>query len=318
MDALGYLPPRSAADKGARPVVAMVLCSQTNPYHAAMCEAAMLEAHRSGYRLHVYTYPDNALCGDVATDLIAHHPAGALLAGPIVEKSPPEELHTALTRLQRVMPVVAIGPPVEGLECTGLRSDPSQSVRKGIAHLAMLGHRRIAFIGGDPPSRFSRIRESTFREEMERLGCVLQPEHIVITGLTPEAGEVAVNVLMNTSPAIGRPTAIYAINDLVALGAMRQLQRMGLRIPEDMAIVGCDNSFFAPYLHPPLTTIDLRPADHGRIAMAELLAAIGGSNTLSFSQNCEASLIVRESCGAALGQRTFPDAPMRELSLSRP
>jgi len=65
-----------------------------------------------------------------------------------------------------------------------------------------------------------------------------------------------------------QPTALIAINDLVALGAMRQVRRLGLRIPEDVSIIGCDNQFFAPYLEPPLTTLDLHPAEHGRSAIA--------------------------------------------------
>ena len=97
-------------------------------------------------------------------------------------------------------------------------------------------------------------------------------------------------------------TTPIAINDLVALGAMRHLQRMGLRIPEDVAIIGCDNQFFTPYLNPPLTTVDLHPEEHGRNAVSELIAQQSGE-VVPYNQISECSLIVRESCGAALGYR---------------
>ena len=86
---------------------------------------------------------------------------------------------------------------------------------------------------------------------------------------------------------------------------MRHLQRNGISIPHDIALTGCDNTFFAPYLTPSLTTVDLHPYEHGRSAMAELIMSINAGHPISFNQSFESSLIVRESCGAALGVRTF-------------
>ncbi len=85
---------------------------------------------------------------------------------------------------------------------------------------------------------------------------------------------------------------------MAAMGAMQQLQSAGLRIPEDVSIIGCDNDFFAPYLNPPLSTVDLHPALHGEQAMACLMIAIGGGNPYSFDSVCECSLIIRDSCAA--------------------
>ncbi len=101
-----------------------------------------------------------------------------------------------------------------------------------------------------------------------------------------------------------RPTALICINDLVALGALSQLHRMNLRIPEDIAVIGCDNHFFSPHTYPPLTTVDLHPAEHGRVAVQQLISAITDT-PLVFSQLRPATLIVRESCGAGLGPRAL-------------
>ena len=102
---------------------------------------------------------------------------------------------------------------------------------------------------------------------------------------------------------------MFAFNDLVALGAMKQLKQMGLRLPEDMAIIGCDNQFFCPYTDPPLTSVDLHPEEMARSAVRELLFAVenSGSAASSFSMMREATLIVRESCGARLGYRRFEE-----------
>ena len=99
------------------------------------------------------------------------------------------------------------------------------------------------------------------------------------------------------------PTAIIAFNDQMALGAIKQLKQMGLHLPDDMAIIGCDNQFFCPYTDPPLTSIDLHPEEMTQSAVRELLVAREGNRTQSFSMMREATLIVRESCGAKLGYR---------------
>ena len=95
------------------------------------------------------------------------------------------------------------------------------------------------------------------------------------------------------------------LGDLPALGALRELHRSGLSVPRDIALVGCDNAYFAPYLTPSLTTVDLHPFEHGRAAMAELILSISAGHPISFNQTFESSLVVRESCGAALGVRDF-------------
>ena len=103
---------------------------------------------------------------------------------------------------------------------------------------------------------------------MQRLGLGAPDEHQNVTGFTPQAGELGVTKLFSGRTAEDRPTALIAINDLVALGALRQLRRMGLRVPQDVSLIGCDNQFFTSYMDPPLTTVDLHPYDHGHAAVA--------------------------------------------------
>lgn len=213
-----------------------------------------------------------------------------------------------MLRLQQAMPLVTIGPPIAGLNCINITSDLGLSVRKSITHLTSLGHRRIAFIGGSPTVKSATLREIAFKEEMSQRGLPFISNAHTQTGFTPQSGELCVTKLFSRQLASKQPTALIAINDLVALGALHQLHRMGLRVPEDVAIIGCDNQFFTPYLDPPLTTVDLHPFDHGKCAVDELAAICSGSEPLAFSQIRECSLIVRESCGAALGPRTF-DSP---------
>ena len=289
--------------EGANRALALVISDLTNPYYSLLCAGAEQAARREGWPL-VVCQPENAPRGeDTIADSVLNLPVcGAVLVGTPVERGDTEEIRARLTRIAHSMPIVTIGPRVEGVSCVNITSDLSLSVRKSLAHLMNLGHRRIAFIGGAGGMRSSSARRRAYFEEMERLGLPACRAVSTDAGFTPQAGELCVNRLFSEAATEDRPTAIIAINDLVALGALRQLQRLGLRVPEDVALIGCDNQFFTPYLNPPLTTVDLHPFDHGASAVEELIGSLKGG-VAAYSQIRECSLIVRESCGALLGSR---------------
>lgn len=144
-------------------------------------------------------------------------------------------------------------------------------------------------------------RESGFYDETRNLG-LDQRALLHEGGYTPQDGEAGILRLLAARDPDEWPTATIAINDLVALGAMRQLARMGVRIPEDIAIIGCDNQFFTPYTAPPLTTLDLRTTQNTQLAIRYLLdPPVLGTKPIVHS--VETELIVRESCGVKLGRR---------------
>jgi len=302
------------ADKPDARTFALVVTDFANPYYTALCAGAEAEASRLGYHLQVYCTTDGR--PNVLSRLLESGLDGAILVGGFIEDSDSslplsaqQESRAAtlenMLRLQKAMPLVTIGSPIDGLKCVNITSDLGLSIRKSITHLTALGHRRIAFIGGSPSVRSAAEREVAFYEEMERRGLAAFSNSHTETGFTPQSGELCVTKLFSRLTNDNQPTALIAINDLVALGALHQLRRMGLRVPEDVALIGCDNQFFTPYLDPPLTTIDLHPADHGKCAVSELAAICMGGEPLAFSQIRECSLIVRESCGASLGVRCF-------------
>ncbi|MBP3637740.1 MAG: LacI family DNA-binding transcriptional regulator [Clostridia bacterium] len=302
--ALDYTPPASRRGQEKGPenrTLALVVSNLSNPYYACLAAGAEEAARRNGYALQLYSHDLNEpVSPALINQLIEHRPAGAVLVGSMVENGTDDELFSHLERLHQVMPLAIIGPKIEGLDCINITSDLSLSVRKSIAHLIAMGHKRIAFIGGSSNIRSASVREQAFYHEMERLGMeVLRTG--AESGFTPRDGEMCVARLFASLPEGKRPTALIAINDLVALGALRELHRLNLRVPEDVALIGCDNQFFTPYLNPPLTTVDLHPTDHGKNAVSELINAISGGNVYSFSHIRECSLIIRESCG--MGRR---------------
>ena len=307
--ALQYRPQTAAkkTESNADHTLALVISDLTNPYYASLCAGAEEAARRAGWNLMVYQTSLTGWMENGIAEKVRDLPvSGAVLVGSTVETGTPEEIRERLCKIMQKIPIVTIGPRVEGVNCVNITSDLSLSVRKSIAHLYTLGHRRISFIGGSGGVRSSSARRRAYYEEMERLHLPADQETSTDAGFVPQAGEFCVNRLLSGTDKNLWPTALIAINDLVALGALRQLQRMGIRVPEDMALIGCDNQFFTPYLNPSLTTVDLHPFDHGVSAIDELISSLRGS-TGTYSQIRECSLIVRESCGALLGVRSHQE-----------
>jgi DNA-binding LacI/PurR family transcriptional regulator len=283
--------------------IGIILPEVSNPYYARLYCAAEDEARRRGYSVWLYQLPQNRpyVEREVVQELIRRRLDGAFFMGGIVE-SQHEDLPAAISELHRFMPVVAICPPIEGLECICLYNDLASAIRQAVQHLHMLGHSRIAFVGGSSVVRNSGARGRGFLEALAELDLKDDTAYHHEGGYTAEAGEIALLKLLTGLPRENWPTAIIAFNDLVALGAMKQLSLMGLSLPRDMAVIGCDNSFFAPYTNPPLTSIDLHPEEHARSAISELLAAVENP-VAPFTLMRDATLVIRESCGVKLGRR---------------
>lgn len=308
IDAHAYAPSASARDleRGLTKTIAVIMPAVTNPYFTRIYDAVYTEAQAAGYFAWLFQIPENRpISRELVDDLIRRRLDGAIFAGNIwgTERS---GLGEALSRLRNYMNVVTICPPSTQLECICVHSDLVGCSRLPVRHLHALGHRRIAFIGGSMQLDDASKRGASFLEELRTLGLPDDPAYHVDAGYDAESGERAVLRMLTGLERSRWPTAIIAFNDLVALGAMKQLKQLGLRLPEDMAIIGCDNQFFCPYTDPPLTSVDLHPEDMGKSAVRELLFALGnGAHPLSgpFSFMREATLIVRESCGAKLGYR---------------
>lgn len=161
-------------------------------------------------------------------------------------------------------------------------------------YLESLGHRRIALITGPAGYRSAHERRDGFVEALARRGISLRPEHVVEGGYTFESGVACGERLFAQAE---RPTAVFACNDEMAAGAYKAAFRMGLRVPEQVSIVGFDDSPLASRLWPPLTTVRLPIREMGRLAAAMLLAEDGRSlEGVTPGAVATPHVVVRESC----------------------
>jgi LacI family transcriptional regulator len=172
--------------------------------------------------------------------------------------------------------------------------------RTMMRHLASLGHKRIAFIQGPEQNGDARERLRGYRQVMRSLSAASR-ELEVDGDFTERAGYDAIRGLLGLDP---RPTAIFAANDSMAIGALSALAAEGVKVPREMSLAGFDDIPIAHYVNPPLTTIGVDIAELGRRAFAVLVDAME-HNTNPRREECIATtLVVRQSC-AVPNSRTY-------------
>ncbi len=172
------------------------------------------------------------------------------------------------------------------------------AVREAVTHLISLGHERIAHITYAPiayRSADSRLRN--YRRALAEAGINADEKLIRYGNYTAQSGYEAMNSLL---AAKLRPTAVFAGNDTIAIGAMSAIHRHGLRIPEDIAIVGYDDIPVAPFTIPPLSTVRTPALMQGRLAGEMLIKLLQGEKPARPQIMLETELLIRESCGAKL------------------
>lgn len=161
-------------------------------------------------------------------------------------------------------------------------------------HLINLGHRRIGFIGGMKDWIEAQNRLSGYWDALLKHSLPVDEALIKYGDWGVDSGHQAARALLALED---KPTAIFAANDIMALGAMYAMQEAGLKIPEDVAIVGYDDRDFAAWIRPALTTVRMPSYEMGQAAARLLLEQIGGEE-LEDATQIPGELIIRESCGA--------------------
>jgi LacI family transcriptional regulator len=161
-------------------------------------------------------------------------------------------------------------------------------------HLVDLGHQRIGYINGMADWVESQNRLAGYQDILQKNGLPSDARLVRNGDWSVESGYQTTQALLNLAD---RPTAIFAANDIMALGAMYAIQDAGLRIPRDIAIVGYDDRDFAAWVRPALTTVRMPALEMGQAAARLLLEQIAGQE-LEDATQVPGSLIIRESCGA--------------------
>jgi LacI family transcriptional regulator len=210
----------------------------------------------------------------------------------------PEESNEELKALQRLgYPFVVVDPRValdEGIPAVSAAH--ASGARAATEHLLELGHRRIAAITGPPTWFASTERLNGYRSALAAAGVLPDPELVHYSDFQEEAGEAAAGRLLDLPEP---PTAIFGFNDNLAVGVMRAARARGLRIPDDLSVVGFDDLEQAAIVTPALTTVRQPLAEMGRMAISLLTRIVEGQRLEALQVELATRLIVRESTGQA-------------------
>ena len=187
-------------------------------------------------------------------------------------------------------PIVSTGRSLQEKNAIGFKIDNEYGAHLAVKHLIELGHRRIAFVSGPPTNNDANDRLAGYTRALREADIELDPKLIVEGNFHEASGLLAVNHLFDTQQQF---TAVFAANDLCAYGVRLGLYRKGVRVPDDISLVGFDDLPGSAFTAPPLTTVHQPMYDLGRTATNALLGLINGETLHGDVQPVE--LVVRET-----------------------
>jgi DNA-binding LacI/PurR family transcriptional regulator len=288
-DQLSYTPnpvARSLA-RGRTGNLGIVVPDIANSFSAVITKAVQQEARRDGYTLFVAGSEEVAQDEERWARAMAAQVDGLLLLSPQMSDE-------ALIALAEVTPLVVTNRMLD--EIPAVLTDAYEASVHAVEHLHALGHRRVVYLAG-PDGYSNDVRRRGFRDGCTRLGIAaeeLGPFHARFT-----AGVRAADLVLATNA-----TGVIAYNDEVAVGVLNRLADRGVRVPDDVSVVGFDDTLLAEMVTPRLTTVRIPAAAAGTAAVGMLLDVVGGRQVAVRRLKLEAELVVRSSTGPAPALRT--------------
>ncbi|MCW3842759.1 LacI family transcriptional regulator [Micromonospora yasonensis] len=298
MAELGYVPSRSAQSLalGATRVIALVVPDISIGYFAELARGVEAAAVRRGYNVILCTTGF-----DSARELHYLQMVHSRAVDGIVYAAGAPPTDQELSDLLGAMPLVFVDEEIEGTRLKSVISDNEAGGRLAAEHLLGLGHRNVLILGAEGEPFSSSRRIAAFQRRWEDGGGTVAAT--AWGRFTESSGALAVAPHVASFRA-GDVTAVFAINDLMAIGALYELRRAGVRVPEDVSVVGFDDVMAAQYCFPSLTTVRQDVPTLGQVSTDALIDALEGLAELDGEQlKLPVGLVARDSTGPVRGGR---------------
>lgn len=256
-----------------RVVEGLTRALQEHGYHMLLCETSRdTLTDPSHLRLIQRRQVDGAICLDAVT------------------------VHRAIADQVHDLPWVALCEYDAEMQVPYVGIDNVRAARDAVSHLLQRGHTRIAHMGYDTAFMFARQRHEGHEQALRAAGIAPDPAlNVTAQGLDFDDGARALQMLWERLPQAERPTALFAVSDTLAIGALRRARTLGLSVPGDLALVGFDDIDFAAETDPPLTTVRQPMAEMGYQAAQLLVQRLQGRSTHVTSLVLKHQLQVRSS-----------------------
>lgn len=310
---LDYRPNRIARSLRQRSthIVALVVDSIANPYFSELGEGVEEFLRPEGYDLFLYATNQDNRQGVIYMQQMANR-----MVDGIIYCANGLDVAEALSEQMRYLeglsiPCVVAGWPLA--QTDAVVADVYCGCREAVRYLISLGHRRIAFLKGPSGSYATDERFRGFVEGMKEAGLEIPASYIRQAHCrTKDAAQATAQLLALDEP----PTAIFAANDQMAIGALHATYSRGLRVPDDLSVMGIDNIDYASYTTPGLSTVDVPKKTLGAAAARRLLARLrGAAPETSTVEMLRTRLVLRASCAPPTGLAS--PAPLTGMSRDR-
>jgi LacI family transcriptional regulator len=253
--------------------VGLLLPDFTHSFFAAIAKKVAETVRPHGYHVIISYFEEDAeLERSEAQSLLARHVDGLIIASA----QNPEQLEVFESMRTRKVPFVLIDRPIVGVRASFVGADNEAIGRLATEHLVERGCARIAHLRG-PDIGLAAGRLGGYRKALEERGLSVSQRYIVEAGYQDHTGYEAMGRLLRMNPV---PDGVFCYNDPVAIGAMKAICEAGLRIPDDIMVVGAGNVHYSDVLAVPLTTIDQGVEQIGLRAAKLLIEQMGSKRVL--------------------------------------
>jgi LacI family transcriptional regulator len=291
---LGYVPSRLARGliRQKTGTLALIVPDVANPFFTLIVRGAEDVARRAGYRMILAdSRADLTIERDVIEEMLAHRVEGIMIA-PVSDRSKGHLQRLAKYRVDFVL----IDRTVSGIESDVVTGDNVGGARRLVEHLISLGHRRIGFITESADVSTARDRREAYEAVLAAAGLPHDSSLIVYSTVDPPGGFEGMRRLLELDEP---PTAVFAVNNLVAVGAIEAVRAHRLEVPDDVALVCFDDIEYASRLYPFLTVMAQPAETLGTLGTQLLLERIEGrAPEQPRVVVLPAQFVVRQSCGA--------------------
>jgi LacI family transcriptional regulator len=295
IDELNYIPNNSARNLriGRSQLYGLVVSDIKNPFFPDLIDHfEALAAARGIDVVFTHTNYDNQRLETCIRRLVERNVDGIAIMTSEVDEQ------TLKIAAPRKIPIVLLNQPSLRASYNTVLVDYTRGYREAVEHLKKLGHKNLVFLTGPSDLSSVRRRQKAFETAAKKCGIPLREKQFLIGDMRVEGGRAAMDGLLNRKP---RPTAVVAANDLMAIGAMQAAVAAGLRVPEDISIIGFDDLPISTIMHPQLTTIHLSRHEIASEAFELLTHSRQKQDSQAHrsDRRVHPRLIVRESSGPA-------------------
>ncbi|MCK6579249.1 MAG: LacI family transcriptional regulator [Anaerolineae bacterium] len=275
-------------------MIGVILPDITNPFFSTLFAEMQRHAIAKDYSLLLFNAMNSLALESEGLAYLARHQVDGLIfmGGRVNEVEPSPAYQMEIAEISARVPTIIVNGEMPGVDAVIVSTSEQSGIAQVVDYLSGLGHTRIGFLGGSSHITVTRNRQQSFCAAMSRLALPVEEQWLITDGFSIESGEKTLEMLLRLEKL---PTAIIAINDLVALGILKAARRHHIDIPRQLSLVGFDDIYLASVSTPELTSVSHNYEYFGRTIVETIISRIKGGDTPS-SILLDMQLVIRDSC----------------------